>query len=368
MTVRIAWLAAVQPPYREPMWREVAAIADLHVSFFLREDGDRHFVWRDAPGYSSSIVRSRPVALPRAIARHLDEPATVLGRGVTRRMLDGADALIIHVWWQPANLWSALRARIRRTPYLVYAESTLETHRFTSGPAALLRRIVFGNAGAVIVPGPAAATAAIAGGAHPRRVVETVNSVDLDSFDRRVRELRGDRPVDATHRFVYVGQLIERKNVRSLIRAFSALTGDATLDVAGDGVEMAMLESLVRERGVADRVRFHGFLEPAAVLKLLSQTHTLVLPSTEEVYGFTALEAYVAGLQVIVSERAGVASTLAGRPGTWLVDPVEDDLRRAMQEAEDAWTGWRDDDDLDFASPRRAALDILRAVEIARGP
>lgn len=364
--LRIAWISAVQPPYREPMWRELATLAQLEVSFLFREEKTRHFVWRDCPDYDSSVVRTRRVPLPRSITRAFDEPVAVLSPGVTRRMLRGADALIIHVWWQPANVWAALRARIRRIPYLIYAESTLTSRQFAKGLPARLRSLIFRNAGAVLVPGPAAAEAAIADGAPQWRVVESPNTVDLDLFDRHVREIRNGDDSAGPHRFVCIGQLIERKNVGALVRAFAELDGDATLDIAGDGVQMAMLTSLAAELGIADRVRFHGFLQPAATLELLARTHTLVLPSTEEVYGYTALEAYVAGLQIIVSGRAGIAPNLADRPGTWVVEPEVADLRRALDDAQSAWTGWRDGEDLDFASPRRAARDVLKAIEIAR--
>jgi glycosyltransferase involved in cell wall biosynthesis len=365
--MKIAWLTDVQAPYREPLWRELTAAADFEVFFVFREEKVRHWVWRANPNYRSRVVPAWTVPLPGAVARRLDSPAAWLEPGSARRILHEADALIIQNWWQPANLWCAWLGRRRGVPYMMYAESTLESRRFGRGPLARLRSQVFRNAGAVIVPGPAAAAAAVADGTPARRVVESVNSIDLTQFDHRVRDLRdGTTAADPEHHFLYVGQLIERKNVAALIRAFAGVSAKATLDIAGDGVEMDALRSLARSLGVEERVRFHGFLEEPAIVELLSRTHTLVLPSTEEVYGFTALEAYVAGLQVIVSARAGIAPNLAGKPGTWIVEPTVEGVQEALGEARDTWTGWQDDVDVDFASPRRAAADIVRAAEIAR--
>lgn len=368
--MRIAWLAAVQPQYREPMWTALAELTDLEISFFLPEDRARHLAWRPHPGYRSRLVRSRRLPLPARVAARFDEPVVVLAPGAARRLLHGADALVIHVWWEPANLWAALRAWMRGIPYLIYAESTLESREFSGGPAGALRSLVFRRAGAVVVPGWAAAEAAIADGAAPERIVHTVNSVDLDQFDRRVRELRKSLPETASpsHRFLCLGQLIPRKNVDTLIRAFAGLSGAPTLEIAGDGVELPRLEALAGELGVADRVRFLGYVDPADVPEVLARNHTLVLPSTEEVYGYTALEAYVAGLQVVVSDCAGVAPNLADQPGTWMVSPATDPLRAALDDARTAWTGWRDDADLGFASPHRAAEDIVRAVGLASAP
>ena len=367
--MKIAWLTDAQAPYREPLWRELSAVAEFEASFTFREETVRHWVWRDNPHYRSFVAPAWTVPLPGAVLRRLDSPMAWLRPGSAKRILRGADALVIQNWWQPANLWCAWLGRRRGIPYMMYAESTLQSRRFCRGPLAWLRCLVFRNAGAVIVPGPAAAEAAVADGTPAPRVVESVNSIDLTQFDERVRELRdGAAAGDPVHRFLYVGQLIERKNVGTLIRAVAAMSAKATLDVAGDGVEMDGLVALARALGVEDRVRFHGYLEEPGIVELLSRTYTLVLPSLEEVYGFTALEAYVAGLQVVVSSRAGIAPNLAGKAGSWIVEPTEADLRRALDEACDAWKGWMDDVDVEFASPRRAAADIVRAAHIARSP
>ncbi|WP_445185056.1 glycosyltransferase family 4 protein [Pseudonocardia sp. Cha107L01] len=365
--MKIAWLTNVQAPYREPMWREIASLVDLKVSFLFREEKIRHWEWRDANGYSSSIVGTRQVPLPGSVSRRLDEPRlAILRPGVAADILQGADVLVIHEWWQLAYLWCALRARIRGIPYIIYSESTLDSRQFRGGFPAWFRSQVFKHAGAVITPGLSAARAAVANGTAPWRVVESVNSIDLSQFDRRVRELRTGRDTSGQHRFVYVGQLITRKNVAALIRAFAVTTSEDTLVIAGDGVELDALKALARECGVDERVRFLGFLEEPEIVALLSECHTLVLPSTEEVYGFTALEAYVAGLQVIVSNVAGIASNLAGRPGTWIVDPTEAGLGRALREAPERWLGWLEDVDVEeLASPRRVAADIIRAVDVA---
>lgn len=364
--MKIAWLTDVQAPYREPMWAALADAADFEVSFMFREEKVRHWRWREHDGYRSSLVRAWTLPMPGPIARRIDGRMAVLGPGVVDRILDGADALVIHEWWQPAYLWGILRARRKRIPYVVYAESTLQSRQFTRGVPAWLRSMVFKHAGAVIVPGPAAGEAAIADGAQPSRVVESVNSVDMEVFRRRVAELRVDTGPEAEHRFVCVGQLIPRKNVGSLICAFAGLDGRPTLDIVGDGVEMAALKAIAGEHGVADRVRFLGFLEPSDLAGVLARTQTLVLPSTEEVYGFTALEAYIAGLQVIVSDKAGIAPNFTGLHGAWIVDPSQAGLEPALKEARGQWTGWNDDVDVEFASPQRAAQDVIRAVGIAR--
>jgi glycosyltransferase involved in cell wall biosynthesis len=363
--MKIAWLTDAQAPYREPLFCELAARCDFHVHFLFAEEPERHFVYRPHPGYSSAVLPSVRVPLPRAVARRLDSYQAALRPGWTRRMLDSADVVVIPTWAQFASAWTMLRAHRRGVPYVIFSESTLDSRQFDRGPVAWLRKVLFGWAGAVVVPGPSARQAALHTGVAADRIVESVNSIDLEAFGSRPRELRvgaGAGPDAAHHRFVVVGQLIGRKNVGVLLEAFARLDGAPTLDVVGDGADRPALEDSARALGVADRVTFHGFLDEPGVVEVLARTQTLVLPSTEEVYGFTALEAQVAGLQVVVSARAGIAENLVGVPGAWVVEPDVEGVRAGLDAARTAWTGWAQDVPEDAASPKRSADDVLAAA------
>ncbi|MCD2187967.1 glycosyltransferase family 1 protein [Actinomycetospora soli] len=367
MSMKIAWLTDAQAPYREPLFCELADRCDFRVHFLFAEEPERHFRFRPHPGYSSGVLPSVPIPLPRPLARRLDSYQAALRPGITRRVLDAADVVVIPTWAQVASAWTMLRAHRRGVPYVIFSESTLESRQFDRGPVAWLRRRLFTRAGAVVVPGPSARDAALHTGVARDRIVESVNSIDLEAFGTRPRALRraagaGRGPAAARHRFAVIGQLIPRKNVHTLLDAFSRLDGEPTLDVAGDGVERAALEDQARALGVLDRVRFLGFLDEPGVVEVLAQAQTLVLPSTEEVYGFTALEAQVAGLQVVVSARAGIAENLTGVEGAWVVEPDTDGLLGGLRAAREAWTGWTEDVPADAASPKRSADDVLAAA------
>jgi glycosyltransferase involved in cell wall biosynthesis len=365
--MKIAWLTDAQAPYREPLFCELATRCDFHVHFLFAEEPERHFVYREHPGYSSAVLPSMRLPLPRRIASRLDSYQAALRPGWTRKVLDEADVVVIPTWAQLASAWTMLRAHRRGVPYVIFSESTLDSRQFDHGPVAWLRTRLFTRAGAVVVPGPAAREAAIHTGVAPDRIIESVNSIDLEAFGTRPRELRatardadgGRGPDAAHHRFVVVGQLIARKNVGTLLEAFARLDGAPTLDVAGDGVARAELEAATRALGIADRVTFHGFLDEPGVVGILARTQTLVLPSTEEVYGFTALEAQVAGLQVVVSARAGIAENLADTEGAWVVEPDVEGVYRGLEAARAAWTGWTEDVPAEAASPKRGADDVL---------
>ncbi|TDQ48886.1 glycosyltransferase involved in cell wall biosynthesis [Actinomycetospora succinea] len=368
--MEIAWMTDAQAPYREPLFCELARRGDLTVHFLFTEEPERHFRYRPHPGYASALVPCWQIPRRGPLAS-LDSYQAVLKPGATRPVLD-ADVIVIPTWAQLASAWTMLRAVRRGVPYVIFSESTLTSRRFASGPVDRLRRWLFTHAGAVVVPGPAARDASIASGVAPERIVESVNSIDLGLFGDRPREIRaglgeGTGPDAAGHRYVYVGQLIARKNVGALIEAFARLDGSPELDVVGDGVELPALRQQAARLGVADRVRFRGFLDEDGVVEVLASTQTLVLPSLEEVYGFTPLEARVAGLHVVVSDKAGIAENLRDVDGAWIVPPDADGLFGGLEASRQAWTGWAQDVPTDSASPERSADDVLAAAKIALG-
>jgi glycosyltransferase involved in cell wall biosynthesis len=134
----------------------------------------------------------------------------------------------------------------------------------------------------------------------PRGMVRVVrNGVSPGEFD----------PVtvqpDATD-FVCIGELRPVKAIDILIEALAILKQSGrpvTATIVGEGPDEAKLKALVRERGLADEVRFVGF-QPARIAFSMGQM--LVIPSRAESLPYVVLEAAAAGLPVIGTRVGGV--------------------------------------------------------------
>lgn len=135
----------------------------------------------------------------------------------------------------------------------------------------------------------------------------------LAHIDNCVEPAHVQPPVGAVRRLVFVGLLVERKGLATLLAAL-ALPGvmpvDATLTVVGDGPERAKAEELARALG--GRVEFLGFRSD--VPELLRHHDALVLPSTMEQQPLVVAEAMAAGKPVVATDTGGVADML-GRAG-----------------------------------------------------
>ena len=59
-------------------------------------------------------------------------------------------------------------------------------------------------------------------------------------------------------KYIYVGRLIERKNVDTIILALSQLENDKMLKIVGAGEEEEYLKKLCQDKNMAHRVNFMG--------------------------------------------------------------------------------------------------------------
>jgi glycosyltransferase involved in cell wall biosynthesis len=135
---------------------------------------------------------------------------------------------------------------------------------------------------------------------------------------------------------LFVGTIEPRKNLPTLFGAYERLVA-ARVDVpplllAGGIVEQsaAILQPLRDHPRLAGRVRHLGYVSDADRERLYREASILVLPSLEEGFGMTALEAMQVGVPVVTSNR-GALPEVVGEAGT-LVEPLDEAaLARAIE-------------------------------------
>jgi glycosyltransferase involved in cell wall biosynthesis len=151
-----------------------------------------------------------------------------------------------------------------------------------------------------------------------RRKLQLIgNGVDLSELDAAATAATELTPwkQSGDHIIGYIGQLIPRKNVDVLIRAFHLLPfANRRLCIVGEGPQRAELENLAARLGESARVRFFGYRTDR--LALLRQFDAFVLASQLEGTPRCLLEAMAAGVCVIGSDIPGCRNLIEpGRTG-----------------------------------------------------
>jgi len=133
------------------------------------------------------------------------------------------------------------------------------------------------------------------------------NFVDLDKFKRQRKDHfktaicpNGEKLV------VHISNFRKVKRVDDVVRIFKNVldTVPSKLLLVGDGPERSMIESLCRELGIYESVRFLGKLE--AIEEVLSVADLFLMPSEKESFGLAALEAMACEVPVISSNAGGI--------------------------------------------------------------
>ncbi len=111
----------------------------------------------------------------------------------------------------------------------------------------------------------------------------------------------------AGHRILFVGQVIRGKGVDLLLQALARVDGPWDLDVVGDGNARPGLEAMVRDLGLGDRVRFHGFVASEGLAPLYDAARIVAVPSRwPEPFGMVGLEAMHRGRPVVAFAVGGI--------------------------------------------------------------
>lgn len=111
-------------------------------------------------------------------------------------------------------------------------------------------------------------------------------------------------PRQCVSKFLYVGRLVEVKNLELLIRAFNELP-DLHLDIIGFGVLEERLKSIAGKN-----ISFLGAIDNADLGQYYQVSDVFILPSKSETWGLVVEEALNNGCPVIVSDHVGCKDDL----------------------------------------------------------
>jgi glycosyltransferase involved in cell wall biosynthesis len=220
--------------------------------------------------------------------------------------------------------------------YLGY-RGTKASQRFKGNIYNVLRRFLFSNADFVVTAGEDSTRAAMDCGISRERILELFNPIDTDYFKPSSFETWQE---DSPHKFLYVGQLIKRKNIDQIIKAFSICReiGD-TLEIVGVGEEHNSLFEIMNDLDLGTSIVFRGGLSQHELFSLYNSAHTLVLVSHREVWGLVVNEALSCGMHVVISKNIGSYNSVKNMPGVYACNLGEEEIALAMAQSKTKFRG-----------------------------
>lgn len=154
-------------------------------------------------------------------------------------------------------------------------------------------------------------------GIPAQRIAAIPNAVDTDRFCPTPRVPAAGRP-----RFVFVGRLVEVKNLPMLLQGFATLLQfhpRSHLRIVGTGPLEDALKQQCLTLGISEQVEFAGHCRQ--VERLIADADFGVLPSSTEGLSNTLLECMACGLPMIASRVSGSEDLVRPGGNGWLFEP-----------------------------------------------
>jgi glycosyltransferase involved in cell wall biosynthesis len=280
----------------------------------------------ETPSVDLEVVKGRMLR-DRVSVRGYEKPFSYQSPQLVSRLIRWRPDVIMATEYSIATLWSLIAGRLRRCPVAIFQEHRSPEEFLRSPMRYLFRLLVLARLADAFVANTNEAAAEIITRLRvpPRKVFEVPMLLppprDYLLTERIELPDVAFRPV-----FVFVGQLIGRKNARILLEAAHRLDNEGrkfAVWIAGDGPERESLERMVELAGLRDVVSFLGAVSYRSIGHVYEASDVLVMPTFADVISVAVLEAIRFAKPVIGSKHGGFAGyvVLDGVNG-FLFDPA----------------------------------------------
>lgn len=249
------------------------------------------------------------------------------------------DVVYLDGWESPSYMLAAWYLSKRTNAKLLIGyRSNVESHTYNFRIVRLIRSKIFSYANKIVTVGTTSTTEVIKSGVRENQIWELFNPVDTPTFSRLNQR---SHEFDTAHKFLFVGQLIPRKNILNLLEAFAKTRRlSDSLTIVGVGELDLLIRRNCTRLGIEHRTFVLGHMEQEDLVKIYFQSHTLVMPSTNEVWGLVANEALAAGLHLVVSRISGVFSSVEHMEGVFGCDTTVESISESMRRSRETFAGY----------------------------
>jgi glycosyltransferase involved in cell wall biosynthesis len=200
-------------------------------------------------------------------------------------------------------------------------------------------------ADAITVPSQFAKDTFVAKGISEEKLHVVAYGVELSRF------LPVSSPPEGEFRVLFAGNISARKGIRYLVEAFQRLVHPAKKLILAGGIRPD-LEPLLRPLRGRQEIVFTGHLPQSQLIRVMSESHVLVLPSVEEGLALVQAQAMACGCPVISSTNTGASDLIRDEFDGFIV-PIRDSgaIHQRLQRL-------ADDPQLQFSMRQRALASV----------
>ena len=150
---------------------------------------------------------------------------------------------------------------------------------------------------------------------------ENIFSIKDKNITRKELNLTGEDKI-----ILYAGDLVDIKNVDTLIKAFSEILKidhDYKLFISGAGFKEKYLKKLVVQLRLDDNISFLGNICQEDLINFMNAANVLCLPSKNEGMPNVIIESLLCGTPVVASNVGGIPTIVKHGENGYLFEPLE---------------------------------------------
>ncbi len=322
-------------PYRLPLFELLCADSKIDLEVLYCSTGTNLFRWDVSPREYNYCFKVLP-----CVTRKLSYFNPTVIFEICKRK---PDVIIVDGYVDLTMQLAYALGKILTIPVILWIEGVMEPRSLLGMFTRPLRMFFIKQADAIIVPGRLSKDYVISMGGDKSKVFIAPNSIDNDFFIKHTIEYKKNRKrlkkvlrVKKQKGILYVGQLIERKAVDRLVRAYARLRKereDVALIIVGSGPLRNQLEHMCQANCISDVCFIDAGLKLVDLIKYYSVADVFVLPTLFDVWGFVINEAMACGLPVVSTRNAQAAVEMIhqGENGLIVKEASEEELYSAMK-------------------------------------
>jgi glycosyltransferase involved in cell wall biosynthesis len=170
------------------------------------------------------------------------------------------------------------------------------------------------------------------------------NGVNIFQFNPNIdgSSFRRQLGTEQDYIFGFLGRLCGRKNIKTLILAFSNVAKEDShvklaIGGSGDASYKNQLVALTKKCRISDKIIFLGYIPERDVPKFYSACDAIVIPSYQESFGITILEGMASAKPIIAACAGGIVEFVKDGKNGILFNPKDPmGLAKAMLKVKDS--------------------------------
>ncbi|WP_204412909.1 glycosyltransferase [Bacillus tianshenii] len=294
-------------PYRISVLNKLSSYVDLDVWYLQEKEANRK--WK----VNLEEIKYKYVLLYgfHLFIQKLDMGIHI-NPGMFIKLIKESPDTIIIPGYDNIGYWVAMiYCKIFRKKCIVWWGSTLDSSRIQNKIVNRVRKTFFKKINHFVTYGTKATECLIHYGVNRNKITTGTNTVDVKYYYKNTNQNKLNKNQQEKFKFLYVGQLIERKGIIETITAFEKLKRyDWELTIVGSGPLEKKLTDIVKKKKLNNHIKFVGYKQQNEIILYFDSSHCLIVPSISEVWGLVINEGIATNTFTLASKYAGATGDI----------------------------------------------------------